>query len=72
MRSTSWLPADVARRTVNFLLDDDIPNELSCLLEHLGHRISRVREVLPGEASDDAVLDYAFQQDLIVITCKSR
>jgi predicted nuclease of predicted toxin-antitoxin system len=54
---------------VNFLLDNDVPDELSYLLEHLGHRISRVREVLPREASDDAVLEYAFDHDLIVMTC---
>lgn len=54
---------------MNFLLDNDVPDELSYLLEHLGHRISRVREVLPREASDDAVLEYAFEHDLIVITC---
>jgi predicted nuclease of predicted toxin-antitoxin system len=54
---------------VNFLLDNDVPDELSYLLEHLGHRINRVREVLPREAPDDAVLDYAFEHELIVITC---
>jgi predicted nuclease of predicted toxin-antitoxin system len=31
--------------------------------------VSRAREVLPREASDAAVLDYAFDRDLIVITC---
>jgi len=28
-----------------------------------------VRQVLSGDASDAAVLDYAFQHNLIVITC---
>ena len=54
---------------MNFLLDNDVPEELSYLLDHLGHRISRVREALSGDASDAAVLDYAFRHDLIVITC---
>ena len=54
---------------MNFLLDNDVPEDLSHLLEHLGHLVSRVREVLPREASDTAVLDYAFRHDLIVITC---
>ena len=54
---------------MNFLLDNDVPEELSYLLEHLGHRVSRAREALPREASDAAVLDYAVHRDLIVITC---
>jgi len=54
---------------VNFLLDQDVPEDLSYLLDHLGHRIIRVREMLSGDASDAAVLDYAFEHDLIVITC---
>jgi len=44
---------------VNFLLDNDVREELSYLLEHLGHQVSRVREALLREASDAAVLDYA-------------
>jgi predicted nuclease of predicted toxin-antitoxin system len=54
---------------VNFLLDNDVPEDLTYLLEHLGHQVSPAREVLPREASDAAVLDYAFDRDLIVITC---
>jgi predicted nuclease of predicted toxin-antitoxin system len=54
---------------VNFLLDNDVPEELRYLLEHLGHQVSRGREALPREASDAAVLDYAFARDVIVITC---
>lgn len=54
---------------MNFLLDNDVPEELSYLLEHLGYQVSRVREALPRAASDAAVLDYAFHHELIVITC---
>ncbi|MFQ5827882.1 MAG: DUF5615 family PIN-like protein [Candidatus Methylomirabilia bacterium] len=54
---------------MNFLLDNDVPEELSYLLEHLRHQVSRVRETIPREASDAVVLDYAFHHDLIVITC---
>ena len=57
---------------MNFLLDNDVPEELSYLLDHLGHRISRVREALTGAASDAAVLDYAFRHDLIVITAREH
>jgi predicted nuclease of predicted toxin-antitoxin system len=54
---------------VNFLLDHDVPEDLSYLLEHLGHQVSRVRDGLPREASDATVLDHAFHHNLIVITC---
>ncbi len=54
---------------MNFLLDHDVPDDLTYLLEHLGHRVNRVREVLTGEVSDAAVLDHAYHNDLIVITC---
>ncbi len=54
---------------MTFLLDNDVPEDLTYLLEHLGHLVSRAREVLPREASDAAVLDYAFHRGLIVITC---
>lgn len=40
---------------MNFLLDNDVPEELSYLLDHLGHQIRRVREALSGDASDAAV-----------------
>ena len=54
---------------MTFLLDNDVPEELSYLLEHLGHHVRRVRQVLPREASDAAVLDYASRSELILITC---
>ena len=54
---------------MNFLLDHDVPDELSYLLEHLGHRVDRLRDVLPRTASDAEALEYAVDHDLIVITC---
>ena len=54
---------------MNFLLDHDVPDELSYLLEHLGHRVDRLRDVLPRTVSDAEALEYAFDHGLIVITC---
>lgn len=54
---------------MNFLLDHDVPDELRHLLEHLGHRVDRLRDVLPPTTSDAAVLDYGFRHGLVVITC---
>lgn len=54
---------------MNFLFDDDVPDDLSHLLNHSGHRVTFLREVLPREASDAAVLAHAAQHGLILETC---
>ena len=54
---------------MNFLLDHDVPDELSYLLEHLGHHVDRLRNVLPRTSSDAATLEHAVDHGLILITC---
>jgi predicted nuclease of predicted toxin-antitoxin system len=54
---------------VNFFLDHDVPDGLSHLLEHLGHRVHRLRDALPRRASDTDALEYALDHGLILITC---
>jgi predicted nuclease of predicted toxin-antitoxin system len=44
---------------VKFLLDHDVPEDLSYLLRELGHEVLRLRDVLPSEASDPTVLKFA-------------
>ncbi len=44
---------------MKFLLDHDVPENLSYLLEQLGHDVTLLREVLPQNASDEAVLQFA-------------
>jgi hypothetical protein len=39
---------------VKFLLDHDVPDGLSYLLEQLGHEVTRLRKALPGDSSDEA------------------
>ena len=41
---------------MKFLLDHDVPDDLSYVLEELGHEVSRLREVLPRDAPDPVVL----------------
>jgi predicted nuclease of predicted toxin-antitoxin system len=50
---------------VKFLLDHDGPDDLSYLLEQLGHDVTFLRKVLPGDSADEAVLQFA----TIVIAC---
>ena len=54
---------------MKFLLDHDVPESLSYLLEQLGHNVTFLRQVLPGDASDDAVLQFAHERGSLLLTC---
>ena len=41
---------------MKFLLDHDVPEDLSYLLEQLGHDVTLLRKALPEDASDEGVL----------------
>lgn len=45
---------------MKFLLDHDVPDDLSYLLEQLGHEVVLLRKALPEESSDEAVLRFAY------------
>ncbi|MBI4908651.1 MAG: DUF5615 family PIN-like protein [Acidobacteria bacterium] len=45
---------------VKFLFDHDVPDDLSYLLEHLGHEVTLLRKAPPGNSPDDVVLQYAY------------
>ena len=54
---------------MTFLLDHDVPEGIIYSLQALGHRVTRLREVLPKEATDPQVLARAHQTESVVITC---
>jgi predicted nuclease of predicted toxin-antitoxin system len=54
---------------VRFLLDHDVPEDLSYLLQQLGHDITLLRKALQGNASDEAVLQFAYDHDYLLVTC---
>jgi predicted nuclease of predicted toxin-antitoxin system len=54
---------------VNFLRDRDAPDDLSYLLEQLGHDVTLLRKALPGDSSDEAVLRFAHDAGCILLTC---
>ena len=43
---------------MKFLLDHDVPDDLSYLLEQLDHEVALLRKALPGDSSDEAVLRF--------------
>ena len=54
---------------MKFLLDNDVPDDLSYLLQELGHEVSLLRQVLPQDASDSTVLQSAHEHGWMVVTC---
>jgi predicted nuclease of predicted toxin-antitoxin system len=54
---------------VKFLLDHDVPDDLSYLLEQLGHDVTLMRKALPGDSSDEVVLSFAHETGCILLTC---
>ena len=51
------------------MLDHDVPDALSYLLEQLGHDVTLLRKALPGDSSDEAVLQFAHERGCLLLTC---
>jgi hypothetical protein len=54
---------------VKFLLDHDVSDDLSYLLEELGHEVTLLRKALSGNSSDEAVLPCAHEGGCVLLTC---
>lgn len=54
---------------MRFLLDQDVPEDLTYLLRELDREVVRLRDVLPPEATDPAVLQFAHEHDCLLMTC---
>ena len=54
---------------MTFLFDHDVPDDLSYSLEALGHKVTRLRDVLHRQVIDEAVLAHAYEQNCVLITC---
>lgn len=54
---------------MKFLLDHDVPDDLSYLLGELTHEVRLLRKVLPEDASDESVLQFAHDNDCVLLTC---
>jgi len=54
---------------LKFLLDHDVPDDLSYLLAQLGHEVSLLRKVLPNDSPDAAVLEFAHNGGHVLLTC---
>jgi predicted nuclease of predicted toxin-antitoxin system len=54
---------------MKFLLDQDVPVDVSYSLSELGHQVLRVPDVLDPSAEDGEVLEYASRNGCGVISC---
>lgn len=54
---------------MKFLLDHDVPKDLSYVLEQLGHDVTPLRRALVPDVSDEAVLQFAYEQGCVLLTC---
>ena len=51
------------------MLDHDVPDDLIHLLEQLGYHVTLLRTALPGDSSDEAVLQFAHDRGCLLLTC---
>ena len=54
---------------MRFLLDHDVPDDLSHLIGQLGHDVTLLRNVLPRDSSDAAVLQFTYERGCVLLTC---
>ena len=54
---------------MKFLLDHDVPDDLSFLLIQLGFEVTLLRQALPEDCPDEAVLNFSHDRGCILITC---
>jgi predicted nuclease of predicted toxin-antitoxin system len=54
---------------MTFLLDHDVPDDLGYALLSLGYRLHHLRDVLPRDAKDSDVLEYACEHLCVLISC---
>lgn len=52
-----------------FLLDQDVPDPIARVLQQAGHEVLRLRELLPIDSPDAAVLAFAHSRSALLVTC---
>ncbi len=54
---------------MKFLLDHDVPDDLSYLLKQMEHDVALLRDSLPSHSSDEEVFRFAREAGYILLTC---
>ncbi|MCH7226451.1 DUF5615 family PIN-like protein [Haloferula sp. A504] len=54
---------------MRIFLDHDVPRQIAEALERHGHEVGQLKDELPMDAPDSAVLDHAIRTGRVLITC---
>ena len=54
---------------MTFLLDQDVPDAIARVIQQAGHEVHRLREMLPVDSTDEAVLAFAHSRGAVLVTC---
>lgn len=54
---------------MTFLLDQDVPDSIARVVQQAGHEVHRLREMLPVDSPDEAVLAFAHSRGALLVTC---
>ena len=54
---------------MRFLFDHDVPDEMAYSLRAMGHEVTELRSVLPKDARDEDVLQWATANGRVLVTC---
>jgi predicted nuclease of predicted toxin-antitoxin system len=57
---------------LKLFFDHDVPGHLSFLLRSLDHEGTFLRQVLPIETEDSRILQFAFNHQMLLLTCNRR
>ena len=52
-----------------FLLDQDVPDAIARIIQQAGHTVHRLRELMPADSPDEAVLSFALAREALLVTC---
>jgi predicted nuclease of predicted toxin-antitoxin system len=54
---------------MTFLLDNDVPDAIARVIQQAGHEARRLRELVPANTGDAAILAFAHARRALVVTC---
>ncbi len=57
---------------MTFFLDNDVPDQVGWVLRREGHSVVRLREAISNRSKDSVALRYAFEHEMILITCNRQ
>ena len=54
---------------MNFLFDNDVPDDTAYGLAAMGHEVFKLRNLIDPQSTDEAVLRFASEHNYVLVTC---